>query len=129
MVKLPRNKENIMIGMMRGRLSAVALGVASGVMCGGWMLAITFLAWKGQYPSLTTDMVTHWSSIFPGVELSMMGSFVAGAWGFLKGFFSGLVFGWIYNLCLCCCPRCCPCCKCSPCSSKGASCSTTPENK
>lgn len=120
-----------MTGGKRARLSAVGLGVALGVMCGGWMLMITLLAWNGQFTPFTTDLVTHWTGIFPGVELSMTGSFVAGSWGFLKGFFSALVFGWIYNLCVCCCTRCCPCCKCSctSCGSKGGACTVGGEVK
>lgn len=118
-----------MTGMKRARLSAVALGVALGLMCGGWMLIICQLALNGQFTPFTTDMVTRWQGIFPGVQLSMVGSLVAGAWGFLKGFFGGLVFGWLYNLCLCCCPRCCPCCRCSSCAGEGAGHCGTPTIK
>ena len=92
------------------RLSAVALGVAGGVMCGGWMLIVGLMA---TYGSFGTDMVTHWATMFPGIDASVKGSLVAGGWGFLKGFFSGLILAWLYNLCLCCCTRncACPCCK------------------
>jgi len=107
-----------MTGVKRARLSAVALGVALGVLCGVWMLTVGLLAFKNQTP-FATELMTRWATIFPGVEVSIMGSCVAGAWGFLKGFFIGLVFGWIYNLCLCCCSGChsgcCPGCQCASC--------------
>lgn len=118
-----------MTGMKRARLSAVALAVALGFMCGGFKLVITMLAMKGMFVPQTVDMVTRWAAVFPGVEVSMVGSFVAGAWGFLTGFFSGLVFSWIYNLCLCCCPGCCPCCKGATCGNKANECSVTPDRK
>ena len=98
-----------MMGKKRARLSAVALGVALGVLCGAWMLTVGMLAWHGIFGA---DLVAQWATMFPGVAATMMGALVAGAWGFLKGFVIGLIFGWIYNLCLCCCTRCCPCCKC-----------------
>lgn len=118
-----------MTGLKRTPLSAMALGVALGLMCGSWMLVVSLLAWHEQFTPVTTDMVSRWAAIFPGIGLSMAGSFVAGSWGFLKGFFSGLVFGWIYNLCLCGCSRCCPCCRCATCGSKSAACSATTEVK
>jgi len=101
-----------MTGMKRARLSAIALGVAFGVMCGGWMLIVGILATNYDMAS-AKEMMMRWKEMFPGADMTMLGSFVAGAWGFLKGFVSGVVLGFIYNLCLCCCTRCCPCCKCS----------------
>ncbi len=104
-----------MMGAKRARLSAIALGVALGVLYAAWMLTVGILASRGTFGM---DLVTHWATFYPGVAATMTGAFVAGAWGFLKGFLIGLVLGWIYNLCLCCCTRCCPCCRCS-CNSCG----------
>jgi len=107
-----------MKNLNRARLSVLGFGMALGLLCGAGMLIVTLLAWNGQYLPFTTDMVTKWSHFLPGISLSLVGSLVAGAWGFLKGFFSGLIFAWIYNLCLCCCSKCCACCKCT-CTSCG----------
>lgn len=97
------------VGLRKARLSAVALGVALGVMCGVGMLVVGLLATYGVFGA---DMVARWATMLPGVEVSVKGSIIAGAWGFVKGFFSGLILGWLYNLCLCCCSRGhCGCCK------------------
>lgn len=113
-----------MTGMKRARLSAIALGMAVGVLCGGWMLAAGLMAYDGG-SVWATDMVHRWAAIFPGVQVSLAGSFVLAAWGFLKGLLSGLILGWIYNLCLCCCSKCCPCCKCPSCDGRSCSISKT----
>jgi hypothetical protein len=102
------------------RLSAVALGVAMGVLCGVWMLVVGMLAWHGVFGD---ELVKHWATMFPGVDATMKGSMIAGGWGFLKGFFYGLVLAWLYNLCLCCCTKCCPCCK-----SSCGTCGTAPKD-
>jgi len=108
-----------MTGLKKARLSAVALGVALGIMCGVGMLAIGIAATYGAYGA---DLVAQWATHFPGVEVSIKGSIVAGAWGFLKGFFSGVIIAWLYNLCLCCCTRNhCSCCKTS-CGTCGCNC-------
>jgi len=98
-----------MRGLKKARLSAVALGVALGVICGVGMLIVGLAATQGVFGA---EMVARWATQFPGIEVSLTGSFIAGAWGFLKGFFFGLILGWLYNLCLCCCTRGhCSCCK------------------
>jgi hypothetical protein len=95
--------------MKKARLSAVALGVALGVMCGVGMLVVGLLT---TYGMIGPDMMTRWATQLPGVDASLKGSFIVGGWGFVKGFFSGLILGWLYNLCLCCCTRGhCGCCK------------------
>ncbi len=95
--------------LKRARLSAVSLGVAIGFLCGGFKLVVGLLA---VYKGVGTELINHWATIFPGIEITVTGALIAGAWGFLMGFFSGLILGWIYNLCLCCCGRShCACCK------------------
>jgi len=98
------------MGLKKARLSAVALGVALGVMCGVIMLAVGVAAMYGN--SFGADMVARWATHLPGVDVSWKGSIIAGAWGFIKGFFFGLILAWLYNLCLCCCTKGhCSCCK------------------
>ncbi len=111
-----------MLGKRKARLSAVAVGVALGVVCGAWMLIIAQYAIHGSAPA--TEMVTRWAAFSPGIAATMTGSFIAAGWGFLKGFFSGLVFSWVYNLCLCCCSKRCGCCCKQPCECKSGACSS-----
>lgn len=114
-----------MIGTKRARLSVVGLGVALGVMCGVWMFLIGFLALNYDTP-FAKDLILRWKEIYPGIDVTWAGASVAAAWGFLKGFVTGIIFGWLYNLCLCCCTSCCSCCKCS---CNQASCSSCHPNK
>jgi hypothetical protein len=110
-----------MSALKRARLSAVALGVALGLVKGGWMLAVTLSAMYGSYG---TELVTHWAAMYPGVDASVKGALILGAWGFVAGFFMGLIIAWIYNVCLCCCNRShCACCKTS-CGTCTCSCNT-----
>ncbi len=107
-----------MIGLKKARLSAVALGVAMGLMCGVGMLVVGLMAMQGVFG---TALVAEWATFFPGIDVSVKGSLIAGGWGFLKGFFSGLILAWLYNLCLCCCNRGhCSCCKTSCHTCNGA---------
>lgn len=110
-----------MKGFKKARLSAVALGVALGIMCGVAMLVVGILATQGVFGA---DMMARWATQFPGVDVSIKGSLIAGAWGFVKGFFSGLILAWLYNLCLCCCSKGhCACCK-TACGTCTCNCNT-----
>lgn len=100
-----------MSGLKRARLSAVALGVSIGFLRGGWMLIVGLLAAHGGFG---VDLIHHWATFYPGVDVTVKGAIIIGAWGFVTGFFIGLILAWIYNLCLCCCCRShCSCCKAS----------------
>lgn len=109
-----------MMGHRSARLSAVALGVSIGVVCALTMMIFAWSAWLGGY---ATQMIEQWATVFPGIEASLKGGFIAGAWGFVEGFIFGVVTGWIYNLCLCCCSRKCCCGKCCSGSSSSDTCS------
>ncbi len=101
------------------RLSAVALGVAFGVVSAISMMVFAWSAWLGGNGS---QMIQQWAAIYPGFDASLKGGFIGGAWGFVEGFVLGVITGWIYNLCLCCCSKKC-CCGQAPCTSsdgKGA---------
>lgn len=103
--------------MMKGvtaRLSAVALGVAFGVVSALFMM---IFAWAVYFDGATSPIIAEWAQVFPGFAATVKGGFIGGAWGFVEGFICGLVTGWIYNLCLCC-SHCC-CCKTSACNSCG----------
>jgi hypothetical protein len=109
------------MGLKKARLSAVALGAAFGVMCGVGMLLVGIAAVYGVFGA---EMMGRWATMYPGIDVSWKGSVIAGAWGFVKGFFSGLILAWLYNLCLCCCSKGhCSCCK-STCGTCTCNCNT-----
>lgn len=114
------------VGLKKARLSAVALAVALGVLGGLCMMIMVLTATYGVFGA---DTVARWATQYPGVDVSIKGSFIAGAWGFMKGFFSGLIIAWLYNLCLCCCSRGhCSCCK-TTCGTCTCNCNVVPEKK
>lgn len=89
------------------RLSAVAFGISLGILSA---LIMAILAWVSMHGAYGADVIKQWGSVYPGYEASIKGGFIGLAWGFLEGFIFGLIWAWLYNLCLCCC-GCCPCCK------------------
>jgi tetrahydromethanopterin S-methyltransferase subunit G len=89
-----------------GRLSAIAFGISLGLVSGIFMMLFAFGSWMYGFG---TSIIDQWASVYPGLEASLKGGLIALAWGFLEGFIIGIIWAWIYNLCLCCC-RCC-CCK------------------
>ena len=102
--------------MKCARLSAVALGVAFGVVTALTMMIFAWTAWNGGHGTQIVDM---WATVYPGFEASLKGGFIGGAWGFVEGFIVGVVVGWVYNLCLCCCSKRGCCCGQSSCPSCG----------
>lgn len=88
------------------RLSATAFGVSLGIITGIFMM---FFAWSAWWWDFGTSIVDQWASVYPGFSASIAGGFIGLGWGFLEGFVLGVLWAWVYNICLCCC-RCCYCC-------------------
>jgi len=89
-------------------LSAISFGVSLGIVSGLFMLLFSIAAWQWGFG---TDMMHQYSSMLPGLDASVKGSLVGFCWGFLEGLIIGLIWAWIYNICLCCYRCCCCCCK------------------
>jgi len=81
------------------KLKPIALALAGGVVGG---IGTLFLGWSAAVGNLGVAMVRVLSSVYLGFEPTMHGAFTGGAWGFADGFVSGLIFGYAYNLFLCC---------------------------
>lgn len=88
------------------RLGVLAFGVSLGIITG---LSMMLFGWSAWLWSFGTTLVGQWATVYPGFAASLKGGFVGLAWGFLEGFILGIVWAWVYNICLCCC-RCCCCC-------------------
>lgn len=89
-------------------LSALALGLSLGIVSGICMMLFAWLSWKW---GMGADMMRLYGSMLPRYEASMVGGLFGLGWGFIEGLITGLLIGWIYNLCLCCYRCCCCCCK------------------
>lgn len=92
-----------------GRICAVGFGISLGLVSGIFMMLFAFGSWMYGFG---TSIIDQWASVYPGLEASLKGGFIALAWGFLEGFIIGIIWAWIYNCIVCCC-RCCYCCCCT----------------
>ena len=103
------------------RFSPMALGISLGLITGLCMLGFAWSAWTWGHG---TTLIDQWASIYPGFAATLQGGFVGLGWGFLEGFIIGVIWAWLYNICLCCCRCCCCCCR----PSNSTSCHTPPPN-
>ena len=76
------------------KMNVKAFALASGLVWGINWFAVTWLmmAFDGA-----TREVMFLGRMYRGFTLSPIGSLVALLWGFLDGFFIGLLVAWIYN--------------------------------
>lgn len=77
------------------KLRPFALGVSLGLVWGGSLFVTTWLSYSTGYGSLFLDTLAK--SIYPGYTISPLGSFLGLFYGFLDGFISAALIGWIYN--------------------------------
>ena len=80
---------------MNGKLSPSRLGLAAGII---WGLSLFGLTWIAMYTGYAMFWLSQWMDIYPGYNLSMAGSFIGLVYGFIDGFVTLFIFGWIYNL-------------------------------
>lgn len=76
-------------------LKPYALGIALGTVWGVALFITTWLSYYTGYGKLFLDVLAQ--SIYPGYTISPLGSFLGLFYGFLDGFISATVIGWIYN--------------------------------
>lgn len=76
------------------QLSAKNFGLAGGILWGFAMLAMTLInIWTGY----GTDLLQLTASIYPGYEMSYLGSVIGFFYGFVDGFIGLFLLIWIYN--------------------------------
>jgi hypothetical protein len=75
-------------------LSAKRLGIAGGILWGVMMFVMTLAnIWFGY----GTMWLALMADIYPGYEVTYIGSIVGLVYGFLDGFVGLFIIGWLYN--------------------------------
>ncbi len=76
-------------------LKPIALGIALGTVWGGSLFVTTWISYYTGYGRLFLEVLAQ--SIYPGYTITPAGSFLGLFYGFLDGFVSATLIGWIYN--------------------------------
>ncbi|MDH4230399.1 MAG: bacteriophage holin [Nitrospirota bacterium] len=76
-------------------LKPIALGIALGTVWGGSLFVTTWISYYTGYGRLFLEVLAQ--SIYPGYAITPAGSFLGLLYGFLDGFVSAVLIGWIYN--------------------------------
>ncbi len=90
------------------KLSSISLGIAAAAVSALCMLVLGVLAM--QY-GMGAEWIKMVGSVYKGYAATWHGIGIGAAYAAVEGFVAGLVFGWIYNICVCCIGSCCKCCK------------------
>lgn len=80
---------------MNTRLNAVKLGLAGGIL---WGLCLFIMTWVSMFTGYAMFWLAQWMDTYPGFSLTIVGSFVGLAYGFVDGFICLFLLAWIYNL-------------------------------
>lgn len=80
---------------MYAKLNPVKLGLAAGIL---WGLLIFFSTWIAMYTGYGMFWLSQWMDIYPGYDLSVLGTLIGLIYGFVDGFICLFIFGWLYNL-------------------------------
>lgn len=75
-------------------LNAKSLGLAGGVLWGAWMFIFTYISMFTGYGSMWAALMVD---VYPGYEVTFIGSIIGLVYGFLDGFIGLYIFGWLYN--------------------------------
>ena len=62
-----------------------------------WGLSVFLLAWWMIWKRGMTGDLTTLGQIYIGFNLSVVGSLIGLAWGFVDGLIGGAIFAWLYN--------------------------------
>ncbi len=76
------------------KLCAKSLGIAAGIMWGVSMFVMTWVSMYTGYGALWLEVM---ASVYPGFDISPVGSVVGLIYGFLDCFIGFFIVGWIYN--------------------------------
>lgn len=79
---------------MYAKLNPLKLGLAGGVL---WGVALFILTWISKYTGYAMFWLSQWMDVYPGFDLSVMGTFIGLIYGFVDGFVVLFVLSWLYN--------------------------------
>ena len=75
-------------------LSAKRLGIAGGILWGAVMFLMTFANIFFNYGSAWLNLM---ADIYPGYQVSYIGSIIGLVYGFIDGFVGLYILAWLYN--------------------------------
>jgi len=78
-------------------LNAKKFGLAGGILWGACMFIVTLVSLFTGYGRVFLMVM---SSIYPGYDISLLGSIVGLIYGFLDAFIGLFLLAWLYNKCL-----------------------------
>lgn len=76
------------------KLNSWGLGLAGGILWGASMFIMTWVSLFTGYASLWMALMMD---IYPGFDISVVGSFIGLAYGFIDGFIGAFLLAWLYN--------------------------------
>ncbi len=80
---------------MSKQLNATKFGLSAGIL---WGLTLFVMTWISMYTGYGMFWLSNWMDIYPGYDLSGIGSLIGLAYGFVDGFVGLFIFAWLYNL-------------------------------
>jgi hypothetical protein len=76
------------------KLNPWGLGLAGGIL---WALALFIVTWISLFTGYGSLWLTLMMDIYPGFDVSVVGSFIGLAYGFIDGFVGLFLVAWLYN--------------------------------
>lgn len=76
------------------KLNAWGLGLAGGIL---WAAALFITTWISLFTGYASLWLTVMMDMYPGFDISVPGSFIGLAYGFIDGFIGLFLLAWLYN--------------------------------
>lgn len=75
-------------------LNPMRFGLAGGIL---WGVVTFVMTWLSLFTGYGAMWLALMSDIYPGFDVSVIGSFIGLAYGFVDGFVALYVIAWLYN--------------------------------
>ncbi|MFC2049364.1 bacteriophage holin [Chlamydiota bacterium] len=80
---------------MYAKLNPLKLGLAGAII---WGLFLFIMTWLSMYTGYGMFWLSQWIDIYPGFDITALGSFIGLVYGLVDGFVGLFLLGWVYNL-------------------------------